>query len=190
MLAINFGVANNSDKNLNSYVIQKYNNNLKINNDNDTYVTHAFLNNLLKCNQPNSFFNFFNYSSDSTCSNDLADYKINDDINFFKRTDATRFNYINSILALLTSYEKYISQSCSIDQVDLNSCILKGRTTNIIKPFLKNISIQKDALGNNNIQIFDTNTCNALKASYSIYHVYGSISIPIFQRLEEFIVKS
>ena len=45
ILAINFGVANNSDKNLNSYVIQKYNNNLKINNDNDTYVTHAFLNN-------------------------------------------------------------------------------------------------------------------------------------------------
>ncbi len=54
--AINFGKPNSSDTYLNDYMIEKYNNHED--NNNDTFVTHAYLNNIIGCNQPDSFLNF------------------------------------------------------------------------------------------------------------------------------------
>jgi hypothetical protein len=178
--AINFGKPNSSDTYLNDYMIEKYNNHED--NNNDTFVTHAYLNNIIGCNQPDSFLNFVNHSTDSTCTNDIANIQIINNINYFKKTDATRFNYQNSILAVLASYGKYANQSClNKNKSELINCILGGKTSNIIKPFLKNITLNRDALENQKVKIFDATDCNGYDLPYTIYHIYGSISIPDFR---------
>ena len=75
-------------------------------------MTHAYWNNIIGCNQPNSFLNFLSDTISSICTKDFADIQIENKINYFKKTDATRLNYENSILALLASFGKYVNQSC------------------------------------------------------------------------------
>ena len=145
-------------------------------------MTHAYLNNIIGCNQPNSFLNFVTDPTYSACNNDIAETRIEDNINYFKKFDATRFLYQSSILALLASFGKYVNQSClTMNKSELFNCILNGKSSTNIKPFLRNITII-DALGNQNVKIFDPSDCNGNSVPITIYYIYGSISIPTFTK--------
>ena len=173
---ISFGQPNSTDTNLNNYVIEKYKSML---NTNDSYFTEDYFDNILQCNKPNSYFNFIT-DPYTQCSQVYANNNILSDINRFKQIDATRFNYQNIIQALVLSFANYINNTCSLLKNDTNitDCILSGSKSTVIKPYLRNVVLTEDSLGNKNVRIFNNITCNDYNMSYTIYYIYGSINLP------------
>ncbi len=173
--AISFGRPNlTADGDFNSFIIDKYK---RLANKNESYYTDAFFETKLSCNRPESFFNF--NEPYKQCPVDVND-KINNVLKDFKKTDASRFNYVNSVLSLLASYGKYINNNCSTieNKTEFMACVFAGSTSTVLKPYLKNIVLDEDSLHKKNVRIFDNVTCNGYNLPYTIYHIYGSISSP------------
>ena len=109
-------------------------------------------------------------------------YKINETINQIKKTDGTRFLFENAILAILTSLDNYFNNFCLTNPSNQIDCLLSGSNSSNIKPFLKNVTLDTDSLGNKNVKIFNNTDCNGYSQTYVVFHVYGSISVPTYMQ--------
>lgn len=156
-------------------MLNKYN---SLNNNNESYFLDQYFSDSLSCNRPNSFANF----KQEECRADNDD-QLRSLLSAFAKVDTTRFSFINSLYSLLASYNQYMNDSCKDffkNKTELIECILNGSNPAIIKPYLKNITLDQDSKGLKNVKIFDSDTCNGYHPEYTIYHIQGTVNQPVY----------